>query len=69
MLKPLVDYILDLLNIARDTRANKEEIAALRGEVDELASAVEKSPTKSAASARKNVTNAKNFCSDSKTRS
>jgi hypothetical protein len=42
MLKPLVDYILDLLNIARDTRANKEEIAALRGEVDELASAVEK---------------------------
>jgi CII-binding regulator of phage lambda lysogenization HflD len=42
MLKPLVSYLLDLLVIARDTQSNKEAIAALRGEVDELASAVER---------------------------
>ena len=30
MLKQLIDYILDLLNTARDTRANKEAIADLR---------------------------------------
>ena len=42
MLKQLVEYLLDLLNIARDTRSNKEAIAALRSEVDELAGAVER---------------------------
>jgi chromosome segregation ATPase len=42
MLKQFVEYLLDLLNTARDTRANKEAIADLRAEVDQLASAVER---------------------------
>lgn len=42
MLKQFVDYVLDLLNTARDTRANKEAIVDLRREVDELALAVER---------------------------
>lgn len=42
MLKQFVDYILDLLNTARDTRANKEAIADLREEVNQLATAVER---------------------------
>ena len=42
MLKQFVEYVLDLLNTARDTRANKEAIADLRGEVDQLARAVER---------------------------
>jgi len=42
MLKQLVEYILDLLNTARDTKVNKEAISDLREEVEELASAVEK---------------------------
>ncbi|MBI2949636.1 MAG: hypothetical protein HYY23_18530 [Verrucomicrobia bacterium] len=33
---------LDLLNTARDTRANKQAIADLREEVDRLASAMER---------------------------
>ena len=41
-MKQLVEYALDLLNIARDTRSNKESITTLRSEVDELASAVER---------------------------
>ena len=42
MLKQFVEYLLDLLNTARDTRANKDAIADLREEVDQLASAVER---------------------------
>ncbi|MBM3841297.1 MAG: hypothetical protein FJ398_25760 [Verrucomicrobia bacterium] len=42
MLKPIAEYILDLLSIARDTRANKEAIADLRKEVSQLALAVER---------------------------
>jgi hypothetical protein len=42
MSKPLVNYLLDLLVIARDTQSNKQAVAALRVEVDELASAVER---------------------------
>jgi archaellum component FlaC len=42
MLKPFVEYILDLLNTARDTRTNKEAIADLREEVNQLATAVER---------------------------
>jgi hypothetical protein len=37
MLKQFVEYLLDLLNTARDTRANKEAITDLRKELDELA--------------------------------
>ena len=42
MLKQFVEYVLDLLNTARDTRANKEALADLREEVDQLASAMER---------------------------
>ncbi len=41
MLKQLVEYVLDLLNLARDTRANTAAITELRREMDELADAVE----------------------------
>ena len=42
MLKRFVEYVLDLLNTARDTRSNKEAIAQLRKEFDELTKAVER---------------------------
>jgi hypothetical protein len=42
MLKQFVEYVLDLLNTARDTRSNKEAIAQLRREFDELTKAVER---------------------------
>lgn len=42
MLKQFVDYVLDLLNTARDTRSNKDAIADLRKEMIRLASAVER---------------------------
>jgi hypothetical protein len=42
MLKQLVEYVLSVLNLARDTRTNKEEIVELRRELDELTSAVER---------------------------
>ena len=42
MLKQIVEYVLDLLNTARDTRSNKEAIAQLRREFDELTKAVER---------------------------
>ena len=41
MLKQLVECVLSVLNLARDTRTNKEEIVELRRELDELATAVE----------------------------
>ena len=42
MLKQFVEYVLDLVNTARDTRANKEAISDIRKELDELARAVER---------------------------
>ena len=42
MLKQLVEYVLSVLNLARDTRTNKEEIVELRRELDELTNAVER---------------------------
>ena len=41
MFKHLVDLITSLLFLARDTRENKEAIASLRRETDELTSMVE----------------------------
>ena len=42
MLKQFAEYVLDLLNTARDTRQNKQAIADLREELAQLASAVER---------------------------
>jgi hypothetical protein len=38
----LVEYVLSVLNLAHDTRTNKEEIVELRRELDELTHAVER---------------------------
>lgn len=42
MWKTLAEYLLDLLNTARDTRANKLAIVELREEMAQLALAVER---------------------------
>src|SRR5688572_4522163 len=41
-LKQLIEYVLNLLNLARDTQSNKQSIVELRREIDELAGAVER---------------------------
>ncbi|HWF18273.1 MAG TPA: hypothetical protein VG754_03355 [Verrucomicrobiae bacterium] len=42
MFKQLAELVTQLLFLARDTRENKEAIKQLRGEVDELATVVER---------------------------